>query len=495
MLLIFFLIAFNYNLLRATKDTMIVTAPKSGAEAIPFIKVWFMLPMAFFMTFIFTRLSNRFSREKVFYVMLSIFLGFFFIFTFILYPNRDLLHPHETADALEAYLPAGLKGFISLFRNWVFSAFYVMGELWSAIIFTMLFWGFANEITKVREAKRFYALFGMSANISGILAGQVAIFLSSNVFRSYLPYGNNAWEQSVLFLNCTILLSGFAIVFLFRWLNRHAIKAPPNVLNSKKSPKIKMSLRKNFRYLAQSKYLISIALIVVTYNLAINLVEVVWKNQVKQLYPNPSDFTAYMGQVMTYMGLIATFTSLVITGFFLRRFNWTTNALIPPIIMLATGLLFFSVLLFKRFDFSFLAVLAGTTPLILSVSLGTMQNCMSRAAKYTLFDATKELSFVPLSKECKLKGKSAIDGVGSRMGKSGGSLIHQGLLLMFVTISASTPVIAVFFLLVIGIWIFSVVALGKQFNSLTAQSETIDIPDEEPAPASEPEPISAALKG
>ncbi|MEL7431935.1 MAG: Npt1/Npt2 family nucleotide transporter, partial [Chlamydiota bacterium] len=50
MFLIFFLIAFIYNLLRASKDTMIITAKASGAEAIPFIKVWFMLPMAFGMT-------------------------------------------------------------------------------------------------------------------------------------------------------------------------------------------------------------------------------------------------------------------------------------------------------------------------------------------------------------------------------------------------------------------------------------------------------------
>ena len=48
---------------------------------------------------------------------------------------------------------------------------------------------------------------------------------------------------------------------------------------------VKMGLRKNFSYLAKSKYLICIAVIVVMYNIAINLVEVVWKDQVKQLYP------------------------------------------------------------------------------------------------------------------------------------------------------------------------------------------------------------------
>ena len=91
MLLIFFLVGFNYSILRATKDALVVTAPSSGAEALPFIKVWAILPMALLFTFIFTRVSNRVSREKVFYVMMSIFIVFFLVFTFALFPFRSLL--------------------------------------------------------------------------------------------------------------------------------------------------------------------------------------------------------------------------------------------------------------------------------------------------------------------------------------------------------------------------------------------------------------------
>src|SRR5271165_3893237 len=77
MLLIFFLISFDYNVLRTLKDTLVVTAKSSGAEAIPFIKVWMMFPGAIFMTFVFTKLSNRFSKEAVFYSILALFLGYF----------------------------------------------------------------------------------------------------------------------------------------------------------------------------------------------------------------------------------------------------------------------------------------------------------------------------------------------------------------------------------------------------------------------------------
>src|SRR5690348_6961362 len=86
MFLFFFLICFNYSILRATKDALVCTAHASGAEALPFLKVWAILPMALLFTFIFTRLSNRFNREKVFYIMMSVFLGFFLLFAFFLYP-------------------------------------------------------------------------------------------------------------------------------------------------------------------------------------------------------------------------------------------------------------------------------------------------------------------------------------------------------------------------------------------------------------------------
>ena len=474
MFLIGFLISFNYNLLRAAKDTMVITAPGSGAEAIPFLKVWVMIPMSILMTFIFTRISNRFDKEKVFYWMIGIFLGFFFLFTFFLYPFREFLHPHHLSDYYQNLLPTGFKGLIALIRNWTFTAFYVMSDLWSSIIFTVLFWGFANDVTSVKEAKRFYALFGVAVNMSGIFSGQAAMYLSSNIYRAYLPYGTTAWEQSVLFLNSTILITGLVIIWIYRWISKHVIR---KTMIYSEMPKIKMSVRKNFSYIGKSKYLLSIAVIVVTYNLCINLAEVVWKNQVKELYPNPSEFNIYMGQVMSLMGVIATTTSLFISGYLIRRFSWTSVAMIPPAIMLGTGIFFFGFMVYKDSFLGTFAALLGTTPLIMSVLFGTLQNCLCRASKYTLFDATKEMTFIPLSNECKLKGKAAIDGVGSRIGKSGGSLLHQSLLMIFSTISASTPMVGGIFLGVVAIWSFAVISLGKQFKSLLAHKETIDIPD------------------
>jgi len=486
MLIIFFLVGFNYSLLRATKDALVVTAPSSGAEALPFLKVWAIVPMAFLFTFLFTRVSNRVSREQVFYVMMTIFVSFFLIFMFFLYPFQDKLHPHTLCDKVQEILPRGCQGLIAIFRNWTFTLFYVMSEMWSTIIMTVLAWGFANDVTSVKDAKRYYGLLGISINFSGIAAGQVATSMSQHVYNPNLPIGGDAWGQAIFLLTSVIIVAGLVCMGLFRYIHKQGFGYnAPFYREQSGNAEVKMGLRKNFKYLAKSKYLICIAVIVVMYNIAINLVEVVWKDQVKQLYPNPADFNAYMGKVLTGIGIVATVTSIFISGTIIRKFSWTVSALISPMILLITGVAFFFFFFFKDSSFASVATWLGTTPLALCAFFGSLQNCLARASKYTLFDATKELAFIPLSKECKLKGKAAIDGVGSRIGKSGGSLIHQGLLMFFGTVALSTPIVAFILLFAIAGWMVAVRALGRQFNALVSHHETLAVPDDE-KPALQP---------
>ena len=474
MSLIFFLITFNYNLLRAIKDTLIVTAPSSGAEAIPFIKLWAILPMALFMTYIFTKLSSKHSKEKVFNYMMSIFVGFFILFTFVLYPLRDYITPQHLADNVQANLPLGLNGFIAMIRNWPLTLFYVMSELWGSAILTVLFWGFANEVTSVQEAKRFYPLLGVGANISGILSGQTAVLFCSNKFFSFIHYGSNAWEQSVLFLNSIVIFFSFIVMLIFRYLNKKT-QSIEGISSTQYTVKEKISLKESFKYLAKSKYLICIALIVLSYNLTTHIAEVLWKNQIKLLHPNPSEFSAYMGKVMTMIGLIATVIAMI-SGNILRKRSWSFNALITPIVVLVSGVLFFSYFILKSSPvMTNLAGFFSSTPLILSVLFGTIQNTVSRASKYTLFDSTKEIAFIPLSKESKRKGKAAIDGVGSRFGKSFGSTVITAFLIMFSTLTASAPYIGLLFIVILGVWLVAAVSLGKQFNALSSNDTTINI--------------------
>lgn len=466
-----FFIGFNYNILRNMKDALLITAEGSGAEVLPFIKVWGILPGAFLMTVIYSRLNNRLKRDRVFYTMILIFLIFFALFTFFLFPIRSYLHPHKSADFLQALLPPGFKGLVAMYRYWTYSSFYIMSELWSSTILSMLFWGFANEVNRLGEAKRFYGLIGLGMNFSAISSGQISVFLTGDFFRSKINITENPWHQSIIFLTVAILLSGIIIICIYRYMTQNALRKESllhEFQGGKKPKKIKLSMRESFSYLARSKYLLYVAIIVLSYNLVINLVEVIWKDQVRQLYPNPNAFNAYMSQITTIIGIISFLTSLLVSGQVIRKFGWTFAALFTPIVLAVTSISFFF-FFFGREQLTHALFLLGTSPLTLVVFFGSMQNCFCRAAKYTLFDTTKEIAFVPLSRESKLKGKAAIDGFGSRLGKSGGSLIHQGLLLIFTTIAASAHIVCAILFVVIALWSAAVLSLGKQFKGLTTE--------------------------
>ncbi len=476
MLLIFFLICFNYNILKAAKDALVVTAKGSDAQVIPFIKTWATLPAAFLLTLLFTRLNNRFRREQTFYIMSAIFLGFFALFITVLHPFEQSLHPNAFADKLTQVLPKGFSGMISMIRNWTLTAFYVASDLWSSIMLQLLFWGFANDVTSVKESKRFYGIFGIGANFSGVVAGEASVFISRLGTLKIFP-GMEPLTISLTLLCGIVIVTGLGFMGLFRRLNKRVIQ-PSSLsedwsVSSAKKPKQKMSMRENFACLAKSKYLICIAVIVLAYNISINLVEVLWKDQVRLMLPNAVEFNAYMGRIVTITSLIATITAIFVSGNVIRRFGWRFSALIPPVILLVTALGFFGFMLGERTGVGiYVPMIGSVSALAVAVFFGSVQNCLSRAAKYTLFDPTKEMAFIPLSSADKLRGKAAIDGVGSRLGKSGGSLIYQ---VLFLTVSSSmaalTPIIGVVvFTLVFG-WIGAVRSLGKRFNTETAKME------------------------
>ena len=103
----------------------------------------------------------------------------------------------------------------------------------------------------------------------------------------------------------------------------------------------------------------------------------------------------------------------------------------------------------------------------LAVPIGAVQNVMSKASKYSLFDPTKEMAYIPLDQEAKVKGKAGIDVVGARFGKAGGSLILQVLIGTYGSLDAVTAPIAGILLLVIGAWIWAAAGLGRAFARRT----------------------------
>jgi AAA family ATP:ADP antiporter len=157
----------------------------------------------------------------------------------------------------------------------------------------------------------------------------------------------------------------------------------------------------------------------------------------------------------TILGATTIFMMLFVSSNVFRRFGWGVAAYITPVVLLVTGVGFFTFIIFKE-PLSPMLITLGASPVFFAVIFGTIQNIMSKASKYSLFDPTKEMAYIPLDQESKVKGKAAIDTVGARLGKAGGSSIQIGLTIAFGSLAAVTPYIGVIMLFVIAAWLWSV---------------------------------------
>ncbi|PKU72326.1 plastidic ATP/ADP-transporter [Dendrobium catenatum] len=464
--LMFFCILFNYTILRDTKDVLVVTAKGSSAEIIPFLKTWVNLPMAVGFMLLYTKLSNVLSKEALFYTVLLPFIAFFGAFGFIFYPLNNVIHPTALADKLLAALGPSFLGPVAILRIWSFCLFYVMAELWGSVVISVLFWGFANQITTVEEAKEFYPLFGLGANIALIFSGRTVKYFSN--LRKTLGPGVDGWAISLKGMMSIVVLLGFVICGIYWGVNRFIVNDPsvPRT-ERKKKEKPKLGMGESLKVLISSRYVRDLATLVVAYGISINLVEVTWKSKLKAQFPSPNEYSSFMGDFSTATG-IATFTMMLLGRVILRKFGWGVAAMITPTVLLLTGVGFFSLILFGEPLVPLLAQV-GMTPLLAAVYVGALQNIFSKSAKYSLFDPCKEMAYIPLDEEMKVKGKAAIDVVCNPLGKSGGALIQQFMILTFGSLANSTPYLGGILLVIVLAWLGAARSLDSQFSPLAKQ--------------------------
>lgn len=469
--LMMFCILFNYTILRDAKDGLIVTAPGSGAETINFLKLYGTLPFAIILMAFYAKISTIFSRPKLFYIMMTIFATFFFIFGFILFPMKNTLHVSpELLQSWKNSLPR-LQWFLPLIANWTYSLFYIFSELWGTIGVSVLFWQLANDITKVSEAKRFYPLFGLIGNV-GLLCSGYMLYSITDKYSHLDPI--TRWDISLKWIIVALMILFAVTSFLYNWIRTYVmtdIRLYNPGKHKTKKKKTKMGFTEGMKIVFSSSYLAYLALMVIAYGVSINLVEVTWKSQMKLQFPDPAEYVKIMGIFsMTTGG--TTIILMIIGANILRRLGWFTGAMITPMVMLITGSAFFSFIVFRDNTTALLASM-NMTPVLMAVIIGWSQNVITKGAKYSLFDPTKEMSYIPLPSDLRIQGKAAVDGVGGRLGKSGGGIIQQIFLLSILGATQITiaPYIAIVLIFVIITWIYAVANLNSKFIKITSERE------------------------
>lgn len=461
-----FFASFTYQVLTSMKDAFVVTAKGSGAEVIPILKGWIVLPIALGVTLLYSKLTNLFSRSSLFYGIILFFMAFICLYGFVLYPNLDALSPHKSADWLVEKLGHHNAHWVAIYRNWLPSLFFVVAELWAQVVIFLLFWGFVNQICNFNEAKRSYNLFIAGGDLAQMLTGPLVCYFAGRYIGAQFGTAIQVLVGFVLFFGSMMMLLHWILTKkilktdarLFQPHDKEAVEA-----------KTKLSLKDSLKFIARSPYLRCIAVMVIAYGLTMTLTEVTWKANLKIAFPETGAYQSFMAMVSSSVGICSFIITMFFSGMVIRFLGWHFSAQLPPIVIGATSIIFLLIFLNPHWVAPLTGVMS-TTPLMLIVMFGAFQNVSTKVMKYAFFDATKEMSFIPLDAESKVKGKAAIDVIGSRLGKSGASWIQ----IVLIQIAGTGSVLSITHFLVpliactIFFWIFSVRSLNKQFAAKEA---------------------------
>jgi AAA family ATP:ADP antiporter len=402
-------------------------------------------------------MTNIYPTRTLFYIILVPYLAFYFIFGFILYPSRNFLHSLSFRSNHQ-----GISYVLNLFRYWTFSLYFIVSELWASTGVPLLFWSCANEVYEFDQAKRIYPLMSFIGNFGPVFAG-LTMSIVSNFVSKFTKDDEKAFETSLKILTLCITAAGGIVSYLHYKIRaitdkeraNQSLSTPwtasaedPTITQqgspqeAPKSPRL--TLKDSILTLTSSEYLINIAIMVISYCLTFEFSELIWKAAVRSAFPQKNDYLKFMGNYGMFVGTAA-FLMMFITTDFLTKFGWKTTALITPLIMTTFASIFFYCLLGKGIQ--------SKSTLLIAVYAGLLNSVLAKATRYAAFDPIKEMAYIQLPSNIRLKGKAAIDVLGARIGKSGGALIQQLLVLWFGNLFNGAGIVAVLFYLTIAVWI------------------------------------------
>lgn len=423
MFMIVALININFNILRSARNALVVADQGGSAAFIPYFELFGTFPASILMTWGISQLMRFFSLRFIFSITTTFFLAFFLVFAFWIYPHRE---------AIQSLIEIKLGSFFDLSRykfalsHWPDLIFYIMAELWKVALLSVLFWGFINQYLSLEVAKRFYPPLMLGSSVGAILAGPITVFCSSHISWNLFALSSVQWQHSLYLLTICMVLCGLLTMYIFHILYKKLKLQEPIPSNEieEKVPfkKRLLSLSSSVKFLIKSPYLIGLLFIVIAEYVSYALGELIFLETLKKRFPTPADYCGYLGNLTLWVGILTAFSSVVVTPYLLQKFRWNYSALLTPVLMVLMTFAFFAAIYLGK-----IGIFPGTSPLPFIVFLGSLHFCIGRSTKYTIFDTTKELAFIPLTKEAQVKGKLIIDGIGSRLGRGTSSLLSIAL--------------------------------------------------------------------
>jgi AAA family ATP:ADP antiporter len=431
--LVLFLILGSYWALLILKEFMIykVAFPTQlgwrngyGREIIPWIKT--LSPCIIIIVIgIYTRLIDIFEKHKLFYIFCNFFAIIFTAITLILIV-KDIYGP-QTIGAI----PLACIGITS----------YILTDCFGSLL-TVLFWSFTVSSTKTNEAKRCFPLIITIAQLGPITGSSLLLIPNLPEWPIYL---------------CSIF-SMLTITYVIHILK---IKIPAEHLTSDTiEKKQKPDFFAGIRLLITEPYLFGVFIVSTFYEIAKTIVDYQMTSQADIIGIN---FKWFMSFFAISVNTISFFIALLGTSYIIKKCSLQICLMIYPITF---SLSLFALYFYYQSNPSPEYLLWATFYVMIITS----------AIGYAINKPTKEIMYIPTSKDAQFKVKGITDTIGSRTTKATGIQIGRYLNIAEKPTATIKNLMSYGTLIcfgIISIWLVAAIYVGKKNKELHRDKKII----------------------
>lgn len=439
---IFFLIIGTYWLLRLLKNTIFLKVAfpvclgwdaQQGCLFQPLAKT--LSPfIVLVMVLIYSKLVDLVKKHQLFYIICSFYALLFAVCAGILF-MKDAYGAEVVGRVALAAM-----GWLSYFTIESFGSLAVA-----------LFWSFTNSITTSQAARRGFPFIVAVAQLAAIF-GSGTLFFSGSI--------GALWP---------ILLLASVSISLVIPLVSYFIKTIPEdqlvgdihaAATEKKKEGFLEGFISGLTLLFTRSYLLGILIISTFYEAVAQIVE--YQMQVfASMSPTYSSEIAFAQFQSTYgvgINTVSFLVALLGTSLIIKKCGTRISLLIYPIIF---GITLIGLVLFFMTGPSTIALLWAT--------FGAM--IVIKGVGYAVNNPTKEIMYIPTSKDAKFKSKGWIDTFGSRFAKAGGAQVTNAFKHSMSQLMTYGSLIGFG---LIGVWLFAAFFVGTKNKKLVDEGQIVE---------------------
>jgi AAA family ATP:ADP antiporter len=455
-----FCLAFSFVMLQDLKVSVAVT--RHGTELVEIVKMWAGIPMSLILVYLYIEVANKYERHKHLGIFILPMISYFLIYGFYFYSHPDVLHiSTERMIELQTTYP-GFDKLILMYRHWATCLFYFLADTWAGFIIGVLFWQYLNDTTTVNQAKTVYPALGLFVSFGMVLSKAVSLAVLGAKIHA---------EYSIQIFVSFVAFMGILAVIIHHLVCKNVVTKTRNPMNVQ-HVKLNMSTFKTFGHVFTSKYLGLLALAVFCFGAILNLIIILHQSysykmvKLGKLAPGTyAELVNKISVISTSFGFLFSVGAMVLSMYLLKKHGWFKAALMTPIMTMITAV----VLLFVTYDESLSKEFSP-----LSYSLVFVLMMMVKQIKHFFFKPIKEMAYIPLKQEMKVKGKAFIDLFVERFAYAFGSIVLSITYVLSPTtynIESTIYKVALLIMILSLLYLVAIWALAPKFKAAEIQDK------------------------